>query len=84
LRDKIKNEMGRACSSQWGDSRCKQGFGGANLRKRPFGRPRRRMEDNNKMDLKELEWQGMDWIDLFQNRDRWRALVNAVMKIRVS
>ena len=42
------------------------------------------MGDNNKMDLQELEWEGMDWMDLFQNREKWRALVNAVIKIRVS
>jgi hypothetical protein len=54
--------------------------------KRPLGRPRRRWEDNIKMDLLEVErWlRGMDWIDLAQDRDRWRARVNAVMNLRVS
>jgi hypothetical protein len=53
--------------------------------KRPLGRrPRRRWVDNIKMDLREIVWHGMDWIDLAQNRDQWRALVNAVMKLRVS
>jgi hypothetical protein len=51
--------------------------------KRPLGRPRRRWEDNIKMDLQEVEFRGKDWIDLAQNRDRWRALVNAVMNLRV-
>jgi len=51
--------------------------------KRPLGRPRRRWEDNIKMDLQEVGCRGMDWIDLAQDRDRWRALVNAVMNIRV-
>jgi len=51
--------------------------------KRPFGRPRRRWEDNIKMDLKEVGCGGMDWIELAQDRDRWRALVNAVMNLRV-
>jgi hypothetical protein len=49
----------------------------------PLGRPRRRWEDNIKMDLKEVGWGGMDWIDVAQDRDRWRALVNAVMNLRV-
>jgi len=47
--------------------------------KRPLGRPRRRWEDNIKMDLQEVGREGMDWIELAQDRDRWRALVNAVM-----
>jgi len=51
--------------------------------KRPLGRPRFRWEDNIKMDLQEVGCGGMDWIDLTQDRDRWRALVNAVMNIRV-
>ena len=50
---------------------------------RPLGRPRRRWEDNIKMDLQEVECGGMDWIELAQDRDRWWALVNAVMKLRV-
>ena len=48
-------------------------------RKRPLGRPRREWEDNTKMDLQELGCEGMDWIELAQDRNRWRALVNAVM-----
>jgi hypothetical protein len=51
--------------------------------KRPLGRPRRRWVDNSKMDLREVGWEGMDWIDLAQNRDQWRALVNTVMNLRV-
>ena len=50
---------------------------------RPLGRPRRRWEDNNKMDLQEVGCGSMDWIELAEDRDRWRALVNAVMNIRV-
>ena len=52
---------------------------------RLFGRPRCRWEDNIKTDLQKLGWGGggMDWIDLAQDRDRWQALVNAVMNIRV-
>ena len=49
----------------------------------PLGRPRRSWEDNMKMDLQEVRCGGMDWIDVAQDRDRWRALVNAVMNRRV-
>jgi hypothetical protein len=49
----------------------------------PLGRPRRRWEDNIKMDLQEVGFGGIDWIELAQDRDRWRALVNAVMNLRV-
>ena len=51
--------------------------------KRPLGRPRRRRENNIKMDVHEVGCEGMDWIEFAQNRDRWRALVNAVMNLRV-
>jgi hypothetical protein len=51
--------------------------------KRPLGRPRRRWVDNIKMDLKEIGWDGGDRIDLAQDTDQWRALVNAVMNFRV-
>jgi hypothetical protein len=51
--------------------------------KRPLGRPRRRWVDTIKMDLREVEWDGMDWIDLIQDRDRWRDHVKAVMNLWV-
>jgi hypothetical protein len=51
--------------------------------KRPLGRPRRRWVDNIKMDLREIGWDGMDWIDMAQDRDQWRALLNTVMNLRV-
>jgi hypothetical protein len=51
--------------------------------KRPLGRPRRRWVDNIKMDLREIGWDGMDWIDVAQDRDQWRALVNTVMNLWV-
>jgi hypothetical protein len=50
--------------------------------RRPLGRPRRRWEDNIKMDLREVGWGGVDWIDLAEDRDRWRALVYTVMNLR--
>jgi len=49
---------------------------------RPLGIPRRRWENNIKMDLQEVGCGGVDWIELAQDRDRWRALVNAVMNLR--
>ena len=51
--------------------------------KRPLGRPRRRWEDNIKMDLQEVRCGGKDWIEMSQDRDRWWALVSAVMNLRV-
>jgi len=51
--------------------------------KRPLGRSRCRWDDNIKMDLQEMGCGDMDWIELAQDRDRWRALVNAVMNLRV-
>jgi hypothetical protein len=51
--------------------------------KRPLGRPRRRWEDGIKMDIREIGWGGVEWIHLAQDRDRWRAVVNAVMNLRV-
>jgi len=52
--------------------------------KRPLGRPRRRWEDNIKINLQELGGVGMDWMELAQGTDSWRALVNAVMSLRVT
>jgi hypothetical protein len=51
--------------------------------RRPLGRPRRRWEDNIKMDLWEIGFRVVDWIHLAQDRDRWRALANTVMNLRV-
>ncbi|KAJ4446782.1 hypothetical protein ANN_13480 [Periplaneta americana] len=51
--------------------------------KRPLGRPRRRWEDNIKMDLREVGYDGRDWINLAQDRDQWRAYVRAAMNLRV-
>jgi hypothetical protein len=51
--------------------------------KRPLGRPRCRWVDNIKIDLGEIEWDGGNWSDLAQDRDQWRALVKAVMNLRV-
>jgi hypothetical protein len=51
--------------------------------KRPLARPRRRWVENIKMDITEIGWNGMDWIDLPRDRDHWRALVNTVMNLQV-
>jgi hypothetical protein len=82
--DKVeKNEMGGACRSD-GDVRgVYRVLVGKREGKSPLGTPRRRWEDNIKMDLREVECGGMDWTELAQDRDRWRAFVIAVMSLRV-
>jgi hypothetical protein len=52
--------------------------------KRPLGRPKLRLEDNINMPVKEIKWEGVDWIHLAQDRDQWRTLVNTVMNHHVS
>jgi hypothetical protein len=51
--------------------------------KRPLERPRCRWVDHIKMDLREVGWDGVDWMDMAQDRDQWRALVNMVLNLRV-
>jgi hypothetical protein len=67
----------------WGSGSVHRVLMGKPERNRPLGRPRHRWEDNIKMDLQEMECEGMDWIDVAQDRDRWQALVNAVMNLQV-
>jgi hypothetical protein len=75
--------MGRACST-YGEKRgVKRILVGRLEGRRPLGRPRHRWEDNIKMDLQEVGWVSMDWIELAEDRDSWQALVNAVMNLRV-
>ena len=65
-----------------GKERWIQSSGGETCGKEPLGRPRHRWKYDIKMDLREVGW-GMDWIDLAQERDRWRDVVSAVMNLRV-
>jgi hypothetical protein len=58
-------------------------IGGKARRKEPLGRPRRRWVDNIKMDRREIGWDGVDWIEVAQDKDQCRALVNTVMNLRV-
>jgi len=79
-----KNEMGGTCS-EYGDRRgVYRVLVGKPDGKTPLGKPRRRWEDNIKMDLEEVGFGGMEEIELVHVRDRWRALVNAVMNLRGS
>jgi hypothetical protein len=76
--------MGRACSTNGKNRNAYRILVGKPEGKRPLRRPRRRWKDNIKMDLREIGWGGVDWIDLARDRDHWRALVNTVMNLRVS
>jgi hypothetical protein len=74
--------MGGTCGTYVGQDRCIKGFGGETRGKKPLERPRLKWKDNIKMDLEEVGWGYMDWIDMAQDRDMWRELVNAVMNLR--
>jgi hypothetical protein len=67
----------------WGKRNAYRILAGKPDGQKPLGRQRRSWMNNIKMDLREIGWDGMDWIDLAQNRDHWRALVNTVMNLRV-
>jgi hypothetical protein len=67
----------------WERGKSIQDFGGKAEGKRPLERARRRREDGLKMDLREIGWGAVEWINLAQDRDCWRAVVNAVMNPRV-
>jgi hypothetical protein len=75
--------MGRACSTNGAKRNAYVILVGKSEGKRPLGRPRRRWVDNITMVLREIGRGGMDWIDLAQDRDQWRALVGAVMNLLV-
>jgi len=75
--------MRGACGAYGGGKRGVQGFVGKPEGKRPLGKQRRRWKDNIKMDLQEVGGGCGDWMELAQDRDRWRALVSTVMNLRV-
>jgi hypothetical protein len=75
--------MGRTCSTHGEKRNACRILVGKPEGMRPLGRPRSRLEDNIIIDLREIGWGCMDWIDLAEDRDQWRALVNTVMDIRV-
>jgi hypothetical protein len=75
--------MGRACSTYGEKRNAYRILVGKLERKRSLGRPRSRWVDNIKMDHREIGWDGVDWIDMAQDRNQWRALVNAVLNLRV-
>jgi hypothetical protein len=75
--------VGGACSPNGEKRNAYRLLAGKPEGKRPLERPRLRWVDNIRMDLVEVGWGGVDWIGLAQDKDRWRALVNAVMNLRV-
>jgi hypothetical protein len=77
-----QDEMGGACSTNENSTACRI-LVGKPEEKRPLGRPRLRWVDNITMDLREIGWYVMEWVDLAQDRDQWRALVNTEMNLRV-
>jgi hypothetical protein len=82
LRIKVEeDEIGRACILHGEKRNAYRILVGNPEGKRPLGRSRRRWEDNIKLDLREMGWGVMDWIDVAQDRDEWRALVNTVMNL---
>ena len=78
-----KTELGGACSGYGGGERRIQGFGGETCGKEITWETQAYMGDNNKMDLQEVGCSVMSWFELAQDREIWRALVNAVMDLRV-
>jgi hypothetical protein len=76
--------MDTACSTNGEKRNACRILVGKQEGKRPLRGPRRRRVNNVKMYIRELGWDGMDWIDLAQDRDQWRALVNTVMNLQVS
>jgi hypothetical protein len=81
--DKIKNEMGGACSTYGEERGVYRVLVGKPEGRKPLGRPRHRWEDNIRMDLQEVGCGCVDWMELAQDGDRWCVLVSAVMNLWV-
>jgi hypothetical protein len=79
----VKDVMGGACSIHGEVSNAYNILVGKPEGKRSLGRPRCRWEDNRRVYLKEIGWEGVDWIHLAQDGDRWRAVVNTVINFRI-
>jgi hypothetical protein len=77
------DEMGGTFSTHGEIRNAYQMLVGKTEGKRPLGRLRSRLQDNIRMDFREIVWKGADWIHLAQERDQWRALMNTVMNLRV-
>jgi hypothetical protein len=75
--------MGKAFRTKLEKKNAYRILAGKREGKRPLGRPKLGWVDNIKMDLREIEWGDTDWVDLAQDRDQWRVLVNSVMNFRV-
>jgi hypothetical protein len=75
--------MGMACSTHVAKRNAYRVLVGTPEKKRLLGRLRRRWEDNIKMNFRDIGWSGMDWIDLAQDMDQWRAPMNTVLNLRV-
>jgi hypothetical protein len=75
--------VGGTCGTHGGGDRCLQGLFGRPEGKRPLGRPRRRWENNIKMNLRKIGIDGANWIQLAQNKVQWWACVNTKMNLRV-
>jgi glucose dehydrogenase len=82
--DQVKeDEMSRECNINVEKKNAYRILVGKPEGKRPLGRQRHRWMSNNKMDFREIGWGDMDWIDLAQDRDQWKAIVNTVMNLQV-
>jgi ribosome biogenesis protein Nip4 len=75
--------MGGACSTNGGEEECIYNIVGKPEGKRPLRRPRRRLVDNIKMNLREIGWDAVDWIDMVQVKDQWKTLTDTLLNLRV-